>query len=278
MDWERAVDRNREALLRIVALLVAMTGLDESALAATLTRARKKTVLRILRPAESAVRRLIVLAAHGLVATVRKAATSARTTGRVARQTSARQTSPTPPSAQTASRETPGDTGLVVTIRPRGEPEPVDPRAKARKGHRQPARPSTAPAAPGLPLLDPLKRFSSHPFRLRPRSYPRVTVLGWSEPRPIPEHWIPSPDDLLDAASVCRRITALRRVLGDLPAQARRLARWRARTDHGEGPRRFSPMRAGRPPGHRVRALHRADDILRECHALARALERHDTS
>ena len=56
MDWARAVDINRIALTRIVAELLAMIGLV-SAL----------KVERLLRPTESALRRLIVIAARGLI-------------------------------------------------------------------------------------------------------------------------------------------------------------------------------------------------------------------
>jgi hypothetical protein len=56
MDWARAVEINRIALTRIVAELFAMLGLVSSG-----------TVERLLRPAESALRRLIVIAARGLV-------------------------------------------------------------------------------------------------------------------------------------------------------------------------------------------------------------------
>ena len=68
MDWDLAVKRNSEALIEIVADLFAMLGLV--ALTDTVSRLPWPTyraVLRILRPAESAVRRLIVVAARGLV-------------------------------------------------------------------------------------------------------------------------------------------------------------------------------------------------------------------
>lgn len=69
MDWAKAIERNRDALLRVLAALFAMAGLapgrDASALAATrLTRRMRSRLLKVLRPAESALRRLIVIAAH----------------------------------------------------------------------------------------------------------------------------------------------------------------------------------------------------------------------
>ncbi len=56
MDWARAIEINRIALTRIVAELVAMLGLVSGS-----------KMVRLLRPAESALRRLIVIAARGLV-------------------------------------------------------------------------------------------------------------------------------------------------------------------------------------------------------------------
>jgi hypothetical protein len=56
MDWARAVEINRVALTRIVAELLAMIGVVSAI-----------NVERLLRPTESALRRLIVIAARGLV-------------------------------------------------------------------------------------------------------------------------------------------------------------------------------------------------------------------
>jgi hypothetical protein len=56
MDWARAVEINRMALTRIVAELLAMVGFVSTA-----------ALERLLRPTESALRRLIVVAAHGLI-------------------------------------------------------------------------------------------------------------------------------------------------------------------------------------------------------------------
>ena len=58
MDWTLAIDRNREALLRIVAGLVVV--LER----AGLRRQEMLSVLRVLRPAEAALRRLIAIMAR----------------------------------------------------------------------------------------------------------------------------------------------------------------------------------------------------------------------
>ena len=67
MDWARAIERNSEALVEIVADLFAMLGLVGEATVARLPWPTYRAVLRVLRPAESAVRRLVVIAARGLV-------------------------------------------------------------------------------------------------------------------------------------------------------------------------------------------------------------------
>ncbi len=129
---------------------------------------------------------------------------------------------------------------------------------------------TTTSAAIALPLLDPRKRFDFHPRRRRAKSFPRICVIGISEPRPIPEIRIPAPDDEIDATRLCRRLAGLKRALDDLDGQAKRLARWKARRDLGLNRSKYvSPMRPGYPPGRRKRAFHEVDDILTECHALA---------
>ncbi len=67
MDWARAIERNSEALMGIVETLFAMLGLAGSATAARIPQPLHRAVLRVLHPAESALRRLIVIAARGLV-------------------------------------------------------------------------------------------------------------------------------------------------------------------------------------------------------------------
>ena len=62
-----AIKRNSEALKGIVAALFAMLGLDGEAMVGRIPRSLHRAVLRVLRPAESAVRRLIIIAARGLV-------------------------------------------------------------------------------------------------------------------------------------------------------------------------------------------------------------------
>ena len=81
MDWNAAIEKNREALRRVLAMLVAMAGiasgphpevradpeLVEGEPRRTLPRHLHRAVLSLLRPAEAAARRLIIVAARGIV-------------------------------------------------------------------------------------------------------------------------------------------------------------------------------------------------------------------
>jgi len=69
-NWAGAIEHNSEALKGIIAALFAMLGLDGEATASRIPKPLHRAVLLVLRPAESAVRRLIVVAARGLVVKV----------------------------------------------------------------------------------------------------------------------------------------------------------------------------------------------------------------
>jgi hypothetical protein len=249
MDWDAAIERNREALKRVLAMLVAMAELatghrqsETSALASTadcrlpitltLPRHLHRTILRLLRPAEAAARRLVIVAARGLV---------------------------------------------VASPRPRN-PRPR--RSVPRNGVSRPL---------AFRLFDPLPRRRRR--RPTPSGVPRIWFPGSSDPFPVPRP--PSPFDAIDATRIALRLAALSRALGDLPCQARRFARWRARLNADRAPlrqtrkpgriRRIWPLRPGRPPGHHAargrRTAHEIHAILNEIHGLAIwALEAPDTS
>lgn len=73
MDWELAIERNREALLRLLAIAVAAAGLVAGGAAQLLARRLRIELLRVLRPAEAAARRLIWLVARGIALPTRSA-------------------------------------------------------------------------------------------------------------------------------------------------------------------------------------------------------------
>jgi hypothetical protein len=76
----------------------------------------------------------------------------------------------------------------------------------------------------------------------------------------------------------------LQRALANIPHQAKRLARWRARQEQKQAStststlKPLSPLREGPPPGYRKRWQHEVDDILAECHDLACLALAPDTS
>ncbi len=62
-NWRMAIDRNSEALCAIAARLIVMAGIQAGCAVATLPRHLYWRILSLLRPAEYAARRLIVMAA-----------------------------------------------------------------------------------------------------------------------------------------------------------------------------------------------------------------------
>ena len=67
MDWDLAIKRNSEALKEIIAGLFAMLELAGGVTVSRIPQSLHSAVRRVLWPAESAMRRLIVIAARGLV-------------------------------------------------------------------------------------------------------------------------------------------------------------------------------------------------------------------
>jgi hypothetical protein len=65
MNWALAIERNRPAILAVVAAIIAMIGGRQGR--GPMLRAVRNAALALFRPAESACRRLIVIAARGLV-------------------------------------------------------------------------------------------------------------------------------------------------------------------------------------------------------------------
>jgi hypothetical protein len=66
-DWDGAIKHHSEALKGIVAALFVMLGLEANSATEWIPPVLHRAALRVLRPAESAVRRLVVIAARGLV-------------------------------------------------------------------------------------------------------------------------------------------------------------------------------------------------------------------
>ena len=229
MDWARAIETNHAALTRIVAELIAMLALMAGGPAERLAFPAYRAVLRVLRPAESAVRRLIIVAARDLVME---------------------------PSAAAA----------------RSEPKRL---ARSAKGS----------ARISFQLFDPRKGFARVRSSPASKAVPRIRVIGFDPRIPMSRVSLQpvitpvrEPDGTVSAKRLRRRLAAIRAALEDLPRQAKRLARWRARRERMAFVRFRSPLRPGRPPGYRSRPRHDVDHVLIECHALAFQVVRGDTS
>ena len=288
MDATQIIERNIQALRRILLTLVAMANLPALSPAdrPTIPRHLRNAVLRLLRPAESAARRLIVAAGCGLAVTL-----PARRPRALAPKK--------PPLLLRGGK----GTGLVL-------PWGARLAAGATGGKpdlRQPVL--CQPAAPrrflAFPLLDPLRPPKKYRRRwVRQATIPRISVPGFGAVHPVAPRPVPMPGDRLDATRLALRLDALGRALGDLPGEALRFARWRARRDsrlareraggvankNARRCTRLGPLRPGRPPGARNwtgrlsgrlpgRQLREVHDILDAAHSLAvRALASHDTS
>jgi hypothetical protein len=225
-SWEGVIERNATLLKPIVEALFAMLGL-----AARLEPGVYRRVLRLLRPTESAVRRLIVIAARGVV---------------------------------------------VKPVAPRPKPSvPITGRGKK--------------FGLSFPLFDTRKSFpelrKKKVKRVTPRFYlsgydPRVAAIFAARQRAATPPPPPPPmsDGLVDAARITRRLQALKSALEDLPRQAKRLARWRAKRATISHLKMRYPMRPGRAPGYRHKKTHEIDEILSECHYFAWEALKPDTS
>ena len=331
-DWEKAVERNFEALERIVVLLLGLAGIGTlQPVVETLPRGRYIRILSILRPAEYAARRLIAMAACklGPVMGARQQGHAPRPKGGTsgARQRRAEgeelkggTDNPTPEEkggkagdrhpisplvGEMSRRDTRGSTpGRVASPRvlPSASPRTGcarQSRVGVRTADRDDLPPPPGSAAPSashpvcfsdLPSSGRLKAPDSEPRSAADRAPSFALFDPWKrfgDPWLTEEeiaaladpagdaclsfrHRLP-PGEPVAATALCRRINALRHALEDLDAHALRLARWRARRHLDTArPRRWSPMRPGRPPGWKKKPKTDVEEVLKECHFLAR--------
>ncbi len=126
-------------------------------------------------------------------------------------------------------------------------------------------------------------RAAGHPKRAVPRIHffntdgEFITIGPPMRPAKAPAR-AKSADGMVNAARVIRRLEALDAALADIPRQAKRLVRWRMREERSENPSYKTPLRPGRPPGYRRRAVHLVDELLSECDWLALRAAMADTS
>jgi len=95
MNWTLAIDRNQRILVRLVAALMVLAGMSDGNTPKTLPRATALNILRLLRPSESALRRLIAIADYVLPVVERASRAVRKTKGtKRARSTKARKRAP----------------------------------------------------------------------------------------------------------------------------------------------------------------------------------------
>jgi hypothetical protein len=285
MERTGPIEKNRLALKVILAALVGMAKLGQSAMGSrqlepasdpdcvtscllptadcrpTLPRHLHRAILRLLRPAESAARRLAIALARYLPPLP-----------------PVRPRKPGPPNrTHKASLLVRAGVGTGIVVR-RDAPLP------AGLAHLAP----TKRVSHSFPLLDPLPRWRIQRRWQPATGVPRISLPGASGRTAVAPLRPQSSYDPLDAISLGRRLTALACVLDDLPALSRRFLRWQARRDRAvaaDRTHRIAALRGGRPPGGRLSrydpdALRRqntreVDEILAHANSLARhALER----
>jgi hypothetical protein len=245
-DWARAIEINRDALIAIVAAIFGMLRIEADDEPERLPRHLHRAAFRLLRSAESAARRLIVMATRGLVMP----------------------SPPSPPSPPALRPKAQGSVARKARMQdtPGRQRVPAfqlhDPR-KSFKPRRQRRKPSV------LPTIS-IMGYDAH-------------VLGFSAAPPAPAAFPPEPepdDGQTNARPLCRRLQALKAALDDVPKQARRLMRWQARRQQIQKLRPVfaTPLRPGLPPGWRRKPVHEVDQILRECESLAAYAMAPDTS
>lgn len=226
--WDAAVARNivvlRVIVVELLGLLAGHGGLD----AVMVPRGVRSIILRVLRPAESALRRMIVIAARDVKVepSSPKADLSQSVAGKI-----------------TAKTFTPGRTSRLA-----------------------------------FQLFDPRKRFGQRRIEYTSLN-PRVFFIAAGPPfSPLSQHLAsgpgtlpePEPENQTGARRLCLRLKALSAALEDVPRQAKRLVRLRALREHKKSI--ISPLRLGKPPGHRNIPVDEVDLVLAECHDFAIAV------
>ncbi len=223
----------RLALLRIVAGLFVSAGMtsDETVIE-KLSRHVRNGILLILRPAESATRRIAAMVARHLAVPVY-----------------------VPPLKRDRSKH-------KGTGEKRGSRAPqfclIDPRKYFPELHPDRRKPRRKPKPSGS--TEPQIQMRIAGFGGEP------DFVIWSEPKAVL-----TPDDEVSANALCRRLLALKLALEDMPKQAKRYVREVAkRKAAAPGPKSVPPLRMGLPPGYRRKHLHKVDEILWDCHCLVR--------
>jgi hypothetical protein len=244
MDRNLTIERNRERALAVVAELFAMIGLLEGGMVERLAKPLYRKADKILRSAESAVRRLIIAAARDIVVEPRpqrpapevgKSSSESKAQGKGNRECTAKH-----------------KRGLLFNLFDR--PRRKDWGIPGRRRNRRKVEPRV------------------HSFDFDPR------IPAFLRPQaPAPARATAKAgaidDGTVSANRLCRRILAMKAALEDIRRHALRYARWEAKPVEQRRPPRASPFRLGWPPGWRIRPTHEVDELLKNCHWLVRNAE-----
>ena len=229
MDRIPAIEHQRVPLLGVIAELFAKIGLTEGGSVERVPKALHAYVLRRLRTAESAVRRLIVAAARDIVVEYK----------------------PRPPAPPKKPKTASSDrTKADIERKPKRKRRPLFNLFDALKRFGRRFKKKGRRPEPHV--------YSLESFLQRPAK---------AAPAPVDEDAVD--DGMVSAANLVRRLIAAMDAVQDIPRHAMRLALWQARPKEERRPERWSPLRPGRPPGFRQRPIHEVDRILKECHWLA---------
>jgi hypothetical protein len=246
MDWNLFIERNRGILLGTIMGLFAMIGLAEGVVVERLSRPLHRKALRVLRSAESAVRRLIIVMARDIKVEPRPKRPAPARHVRSGKNKSKAQGNgqDRPPSFNQFDRNRRSDFG---------------------KSHRR--------RRPKGRQVEPRIRFLDYDPRIPESIWPRAPA-----PTPAPQRVETVKDNTVSAKRLCRRLFAIMAALTNMEREAERYARWLARPIEERRPKRERALRFGWPPGWRIKSTHEVDDILKECHWLVRSLPEPDTS
>ena len=239
MNWTLAIEHNQAVLLRNVAWLFTWLKLDVGESVETMPRLKRLTVLFVLRPSESAFRRVLYVAmfVRGVIAPLMKT--------RVAR-------------SGISERKPKGEK------RVRSAPPPFKLLDTRKNFDLHPDKPKYV-SGPGPWITD---LWSDDPI------YDRSALNAHQERMNRAPLGL---DDEESAKALCVRLNALMGALQDLDGQTLRMAKLHARIERqprcvGKFPLRV--MRPGLPPGTRQRQRHEVDEVLAECHRLALMAQR----
>ena len=230
MNRNAAIEHRRLPLLGVIAELFAKIGLTEGGVVERVPKALHAYVLRRLRTAESAVRRLIVAAARDIVVEYK----------------------PRPPAPPKKPKPSNNEKSKAVA------------EAKPRRRRRPRFNLFDTLKRFGRRFKRKGRRPEPHVYSLESFLQQRAPTAA-----PTPAKQDTVDDGMVSAANLVRRLIAVKDAVQDIPGHAMRLALWQARPKEERRPERWSPLRPGRPPGYRQRPIHAVDEILKECHWLA---------